>query len=100
MVVGWPIDQYKAAVAKQHVDNIYYFRCTIITKCTLHLRYSQYLVLITYNLLVYHLYNHPHRRISPHYPSTAAIAIVLDYNIKFVQNIQYFYSTINTNTYT
>ena len=73
MVVGLPLDQYKAAVAIATCRQYnHYFRCTIITKCILHLCYSQYLVLITYILLVYNLYN----RISPHHPSTAAIAIV------------------------
>ena len=68
---------------------------------TTRLCYCQYLVLITYNLLVYYLYIiDPHRGILPNYPSTAAIAIVLDHTIQFVQILQYFNTTINTKTYT
>jgi len=36
----------------------------------------------------------------PHYPSTAATAIVLDHIIKFVQILQNFHTKINNNTYT
>jgi len=37
----------------------------------------------------------PHRRISPRYPSSAAIAFVHGHIIKFVQILQYFHTIIN-----
>ena len=103
MVVGWPMDQYKVAVAIATCRQYnYYFRCTIITKCRINLGFSQYLVKISYTLLVlvYCLYNRLASPDAPHYPSTAAIALVHDRIINFVQNIQYFHTIVNNNTYT
>ena len=41
MVVGWPTDEFKAAIAIETVDYlIFIFRCTIRCKCILHLGYS------------------------------------------------------------
>ena len=93
MLVGWHMDVFKVAIAIETVDYfIFIFRCTIITKHRINIGYSWYVVIITYSQLVYYLYN------LPHHPSTAAIAIVHDHIIKFVQILQSFHTIINNNT--
>ena len=70
----------------QQVDYvIFIFRCTIITKYRMNLCYSPYVVIITYNLLFYDVYN---RLASPDIPSlssTAAHVLVLHHIIHFEQ---------------
>ena len=40
MPVGWPMDEFKAAIAIETVDYLFFiFRCTIITKYRINLGY-------------------------------------------------------------
>ena len=77
-VVGQHTDEFEAAVAIATCRQCKFnFRWCIITKCRINLGYSEHLVLITYNLLVYYITN---RLASPEFPSlssTAVIALVL-----------------------
>ena len=101
MPVGWPMHKFKASIAIETVDYlIFIFRCTIISKCILNLGYSSYVVIITYSLLLYYVFN---RSASPGFPSLSVygpLPSFLTITYQFCASFTIFYTIINNNTLT
>ena len=95
MPVGWPMHKFKASIAIETVDYlIFIFRCTIISKCILNIGYSSYVVIITYSLLLYYVFN---RTASPGFPSLSVygpLPSFLTITYQFCASFTIFYTII------